>query len=170
MTGRESMAGGHDVPTQTALFYSHDAFGLGHLSRTLYLASELRARRPDLDIVVVTSSPAAHTMEALEDFAWVKLPSVTKTGAERYRPYRLSTDLQRVIALRSALLLTTVQQMSPDLVIVDHRPLGLKGEARQALEWIRRHLPATRVVLRDSDRDIIRVACSNGSIPGHLVD
>lgn len=134
-----------------ASFYSHDGFGLGHLSRTVCLASRLRELEPNLDVHIITSSPAAHRLTALHDFAWIKIPSVTKVGAERYRPYNLSTDLESVIALRSALILSAIQNIRPDLLVVDHRPLGLKEELLPALRWLRSHLPETRVVagLRD---------------------
>lgn len=133
------------------LFYSHDGFGLGHLSRTIYLAQQVRALAPEADLTIVTSSPAAHRMTALVDFAHVKLPSLTKTGVESYRPHRLNVGLKKIIALRSDLLLSTVQHLQPHVVVVDHRPLGLKGEARAALEWLRRRTPETRIVagLRD---------------------
>lgn len=145
------MAQGEGYRRHCAAFYSHDGFGLGHLSRTVYLASRLRELEPEIDIHIITSSPAAYRLQALHDFAWIKIPSVTKVGVERYRPNNLSADLESVIALRSALLLSTMQHLRPDLVVVDHRPLGLKGEARPALQWLRQWMPQTSVVvgLRD---------------------
>ena len=137
-------------------FYSHDGFGLGHLSRTLYLASQVRQLEPESDIHIITSSPAAHRVRELDDFAWVKLPSVTKTGVESYRPHRLSADLDSVITLRSTLLGSILQHLQPDLLVIDHRPLGLKREALPALQWLRDWSPHTRIVagLRDVVDDL----------------
>jgi len=134
-----------------AVFYSHDGFGLGHLSRTVYLAGRLRERNADVDVHIITSSPAAHRLVALHDFAWIKIPSVTKVGVERYRPHNLSSDLESVVALRSALILSAIQHIQPDVFVVDHRPLGLKGEALPTLQWLRDSMPQTSVVagLRD---------------------
>lgn len=145
MTSREG------IHYPCAAFYSHDGFGLGHLSRTVHLANRLRELEPDVDIHIITSSPAAHRVQSLHDFAWIKLPSVTKCGVERYRPHHLSMDLESVVALRAALLLRTVQHLRPDLLVVDHRPLGLKKEASPALNWLKAWSPKTRTVvgLRD---------------------
>lgn len=133
------------------LFYSHDGFGLGHLTRTLFLAQKLRQQVPQADIVIVASSPAARHLRQLDDFEYIKIPAVVKTGIERYRPHRLNCSLQEVVALRSAILLTTAQRIQPDLFIVDHRPLGLKNEVLPTLEWLREHVPSARTVagLRD---------------------
>ena len=133
------------------VMYSHDGFGLGHLSRTAYLASVIREREPDSDVLIVTSSPAAHRYRALEDFEYIKLPSVTEIGVERYRPHILRADLDSVVAMRSSLLLSAVQHARPDLFIVDHRPLGLRREVLPTLQWLRRFSPHTWTVvgLRD---------------------
>jgi predicted glycosyltransferase len=130
--------------------YSHDGFGLGHLSRTIYLAQHVRALNPRASILIITSSPAAHCLALPEDFEYIKLPSVTKTGVERYRPH-LDASLEAVVALRSALLLSTVQHLRPDVLLIDHRPLGLKKEVLPTLQWIRESAPEIQTVagLRD---------------------
>jgi predicted glycosyltransferase len=134
----------------TIVLYSHDGFGLGHLSRTIFLGQCIRERDPHANILIVTSSPGTRYVSMPEDFEFVKLPSVTKTGVERYRPL-LAASLGTVINLRSSLLLTTVQQLQPDCLFVDHRPAGLKGEVLHTLDWIRRFAPHIRTVvgLRD---------------------
>jgi predicted glycosyltransferase len=132
------------------MLYSHDGFGLGHLRRTVRIAQQLRQRLPGASILIVTSSPAAGHPLIPEDIDYIKLPSVTKSGTERYEPH-LEMSLESVIALRSALLLTAVQSVQPDLFLVDHRPLGLKKEVLPTLEWIRASAPHIRTVvgLRD---------------------
>lgn len=132
------------------VLYSHDGFGLGHLKRTVRIAQQLRLRAPDALVLIVTSSPAAGHPLIPEDIDYIKLPSVTKTGTERYEPH-LDASLESVIELRSSLLLTAVQSVNPDILVVDHRPLGLKKEVLPTLEWIRasaRHI-RTVVGLRD---------------------
>jgi predicted glycosyltransferase len=133
------------------VFYSHDGYGLGHLKRTVFLAQCVRKENPDLDIVIVTSSPAALVMESLGEFEYIKLPAVVKLGVERYRPHRLRSGLAEIIKLRSELLLSTVKCLRPQLFLVDHRPLGLKGEVAPTLRWLRRALPYSRTIvgLRD---------------------
>jgi predicted glycosyltransferase len=111
----------------------------------------MREHAPDCDILIIASSPAVHRYKALEDFEYVKLPSVTKTGVERYRSHRLQMGLGSVIAMRSSLLLTAVQHIRPDLFMVDHRPLGLRQEVLPTLRWLREFSPLTWTVtgLRD---------------------
>src|SRR5947209_4598866 len=68
------------------ILYSHDGFGLGHLKRSVRIAEELHRRAPESSVLIVTSSPAAGRPFIPEEFEFLKLPSVTKTGTERYRP------------------------------------------------------------------------------------
>jgi predicted glycosyltransferase len=132
------------------MLYSHDGFGLGHLKRTVRISQQLRERLPAASILIVTSSPAAGHPLIPEDIDYIKLPSVTKTGTERYEP-QLEMSLESVIALRSSLLLAAVQSVAPDIFLVDHRPLGLKKEVLPTLEWIQEEAPyiRTAVGLRD---------------------
>ncbi len=136
--------------TPSIMLYSHDGFGLGHLKRTVRIAQQLRTRLPDALVLIVTSSPAAGHPLIPEAIDYIKLPSVTKTGTERYEPH-LDASLESVIELRSSLLLTAVQTVQPDILLVDHRPLGLKKEVLPTLEWIRANAPHIRTVvgLRD---------------------
>ena len=132
------------------MLYSHDGFGLGHLKRTIRIARGLRESLPDASLLIVTSSPAAGRPMIPEDVDFIKLPSVTKTGTERYEPH-LEMNLESIIALRSSLLLSAVQGIQPDVFLVDHRPLGLKQEILPTLQWIRDCAPhiRTAVGLRD---------------------
>lgn len=138
---------GSKIDGPSVVLYSHDGYGLGHVSRTVHLAQQIREVEPAANILIITSSPAAHRVSALHNFEIVKLPSVVKTGTERYRPHRLRTELGDVINLRSALLLATIQQTRPDVFLVDHRPLGLKQEVAPTLRWLREHSPHTRTMI-----------------------
>jgi predicted glycosyltransferase len=166
-----------NVSVPTIVLYSHDGFGLGHLSRTTFLARCIRDREPEADVLIVTSSPAAHRVADLQQFEYVKLPAVTKTGVERYRPHSLRMDLDSVVALRSALLLAIVQEVHPNLLLVDHRPLGLKKEVLPALCWIRERSPETRTVVGlrdvvDEPQTVIQDWNANGiyDVLEHLYD
>ncbi|MEZ5101796.1 MAG: glycosyltransferase [Thermoleophilia bacterium] len=133
------------------LYYSHDSYGLGHLRRTLALAHRVRERLPDAAQLIV--SGAAHTdgwrLPAGAD--WVKLPSVVKTAAGEYRSRSLECAFATTHGLRQDLVLTAVRHFQPDVVVVDHVPGGLHGEALPAL----RHAAAmgSRLVL--GLRDVI---------------
>lgn len=139
-----------DRARPSVMLYSHDGFGLGHLRRTVRLGQIIRKVVPEASVLIVTSSPAAGRPLIPDELEYIKLPSVTKTGAERYHPH-YDTTLESCISLRSALLLTAVQEIQPDLLLVDHRPLGLKREVLPALEWIKSAAPHIHTVvgLRD---------------------
>lgn len=133
------------------LYYSHDSYGLGHLRRTLALAHRVRERLPDAAQLIV--SGAAHTdgwrLPAGAD--WVKLPSVVKTAAGEYRSRSLECDFGTAHGLRQDVVLAAVRRFCPDVVVVDHVPAGLHGEALPAL----RHASACGARLLLGLRDVI---------------
>lgn len=134
-------------PPRRILYYCHDTYGLGHLRRAATLAHHLHRRWPDAAQLVVTGSPVAGTVPLPPGADTVKLPCVVKTGADAYRARSLATGFEPVRALRSALLREAAHHFAPDVVVVDHAPAGLKGEARAMLTYLRRRRPATRLVL-----------------------
>jgi predicted glycosyltransferase len=77
----------------------------------------------------------------------IKLPSVTKLGHEHYVAQGLTITPSEVLAMRRGLILETVMSFKPDLLLVDHAPLGMRGELRPALEYMRANLRQSRVVL-----------------------
>ena len=46
-----------------------------------------------------------------------------------------------------------MRSFAPDLILVDHNPMGLKGELRKSLAWVRDHAPRCQIIL--GMRDII---------------
>lgn len=127
------------------LYYAHDSFGLGHLRRTLALAHHVRARMPSSTQLVI--SGAAHsdgwTLPAGAD--WVKLPTVVKAGAGDYRPRSLDWSIGSAVELRRDIILAASRRFSPDVLVVDHVPDGLNGEALPALHQAAAN--GTRLVL-----------------------
>jgi predicted glycosyltransferase len=55
--------------------------------------------------------------------------------------------LNELIPIRADLILSAVRNFKPNLVIVDKKPVGIKKEFFGALNWIKKYLPATRVIL-----------------------
>jgi predicted glycosyltransferase len=129
------------------IFYSHDTYGLGHIRRTLCLVRALIDEEPTADILLATGSPIIGQLTVPEGVRLVSLKPVVKTGAETYEARDGSMDRRQVIAHRSAQLLGAVRFFRPDVLVVDHAPLGMKGELVPALEFLRRKLPRSRIVL-----------------------
>ena len=133
------------------LFYSHGTMGLGHLRRTLLICEGLCANFQNLSSLIVTGSAMAHGFRMSPGIDYVKLPSVTKLDNEIYESRSLALTFQEIWKLREQILLQTTLNYKPDFFFVDNVPLGMRGEARRALAYIKDHLPNTRVflVLRD---------------------
>jgi predicted glycosyltransferase len=135
------------------LMYSHDTFGLGHLQRCLKIARALTARYPELSILLVTGSPLVHRYELPPQVDYIKLPAVRKTGQERYEARSLATPFERILGVRTRLLLETAREYLPQIVLVDHSPTGMKNEMLPTLRWLKEHAPESSVIL--GLRDII---------------
>ena len=142
------------------LVYSHDTFGLGHLRRCLKLIDTLSRRTPGLSTLLVTGSPLAHRFRLPPGSDYLKLPAVRKVAPESYEPRALSMTDGGIQTLRSNLLLRTVRDYDPDMVLVDHSPTGMNGELLPALRWVRRGSAKCILGLRDiiDDPSAVRAA------------
>lgn len=129
------------------LTYSHDGFGLGHLRRNLRLVEALIRELPDAAVLMVIGSPAAHHFTFQAQIDYLKLPSLAKVANGHYVSHRLGLDRAQVTSLRSALALAAVEKFEPDLVLVDHYPLGVNRELEAALGHLRMLRPSTPIVL-----------------------
>lgn len=119
------------------MLYGHDSFGLGHLRRCLTLAEAIQARYPHASTLIATGSPCATHFPLPDGVDVLKLPAVTKRGAS-YQPLQLRGPLGPVVDLRCATLRAAFDAFEPDLLLVDHTPVGLHGELLPTLEAARR--------------------------------
>lgn len=129
------------------LLYSHDTFGLGNIRRTLLLSAGLREEYPRAAVLIVTGSPMIHAFRVPDGIDYIKLPSLDRVEADRYRPRSLSACPGEVARIRSTLLERSVLGFAPDLMIVDKRPAGVGGELRETLRALRRSPRSTKLVL-----------------------
>jgi predicted glycosyltransferase len=119
--------------------------GLGHLRRSLALATALVERDDCQAALVVTGSPAFGGLEPTPGVDILKLPSLPMAADSRWtettlRPATaLSVPAEEIRELRAELALAAVRAFAPDIVVVDYRPLGRDGELREALRWCRHH-------------------------------
>lgn len=148
------------------LYYSHDSYGLGHLRRNLALAHHARAAFPDATQLIISGAAHSDGWSLPAGADWLKLPSVVKAGAGKYRPRSLDCSYDSTLELRKDIVLAASRRFRPDIFVVDHVPDGLDGEALPAL----RHAAASgaRLVLglRDvlDDARLVRRAWRNGRI------
>lgn len=133
--------------TPRVMMYAHDTYGLGHLRRSLAIAGHLAQAIPGLNTLLVTGSPVAQNFTLPPGADYVKLPSVVKTGDDQYRARALDLSPERIRQLRAAIIAEVSAHFAPDIVLVDHSPLGMNGEMLPALRYLRQSAPATRIVL-----------------------
>lgn len=133
------------------LIYSHDTYGLGHLRRSLLVAGGLTAQADAPSVLIATGSPRAQAFELPGGCDTLKLPAVTKTPDGNYRPRNLNVPLDDLVQVRSELLRSAARSFRPDLILVDHSPVGMQGELwplfRDLTKWPSR--PAVVLGLRD---------------------
>jgi predicted glycosyltransferase len=127
------------------VMYSHDTYGLGHIRRTMAIASQLR--NPSTNILILTGSPIAGRFSFPEQVDFVRIPGMIKKTNEEYLPLSIKINAGHALDIRKKIIIATVKAFQPHLFIVDKEPLGLKKEILPTLKWLRKCCPNTRTVL-----------------------
>jgi len=127
----------HTTNGPRVMFYSHDTYGLGHLRRTLALAQRVETRWPTASQLIVAGAAPFGSWPVPSGADWIKLPAVVKRSAEAYEARTLDLSFRSVSALRSDILLSAARHFQPQVLVVDHVPNGLRGEAVQTLRLLR---------------------------------
>ncbi len=125
------------VANPRLLFYAVNGLGLGHVTRLLAIARQVRARCPGAQILFVTASEADSVIYK-EGFAALKLPSKTIAGATRLRPQTYAKLVQTVTW-------NAVAAFNPAALIVDTFPAGAMQELLPLLRWEMRRVFVYRV-------------------------
>ena len=121
------------MPTRI-LTYCHDSVGLGHLRRSINVASALAAREQDVSVLCLTSSERPDLFALPPGVDFVRLPGIRKSGDGGYAARRLGIDPREITSLRAEMVKTVARSFWPDLILVDHAPLGVEGELLPMLE------------------------------------
>jgi predicted glycosyltransferase len=127
--------------------YSQDGMGLGHLRRNTLIGQKILEAAPGSNILLIADSPVAPFFRLPPGMDFIKLPSIQKISPGVWQPTHLQVHEQDVQDLRAALLRNVFQCYQPDLLLVDHMPVGAKGELTPALEVLRKARPSCSVVL-----------------------
>lgn len=109
------------------LFYAVNGLGLGHVTRLIAIARELRKLLPGAEIVFLTSSEAEDVLYR-EGFAAIKVPSKTMRAAGSIRPGTYARLLHTVS-------LNSVAAFRPHALVVDTFPAGAIQELLPVLRW-----------------------------------
>ncbi|EKV01192.1 putative glycosyl transferase [Leptolyngbya sp. PCC 7375] len=129
------------------MVYSHDAFGLGNIRRMLTICEYLLRTLPNVSILVVSGSPALHTLRLPEGLDYIKLPCLGRDTSGQLEARYLKSMPETLVRLRSHLILTAVVHFQPDVLLIDKKPLGLRNELKETLNHLNRDSPNTKRVL-----------------------
>jgi predicted glycosyltransferase len=159
---RSRLAEAKRTGTRTLFLYAQDSRGLGHVTRALTIVRHVLADRPSFVAYVATKSPVGRHFTLPERCDYIKLPTRLTPSEVPQTAEREEADKERFRKIRGQILRELVLAMAPDLVLVDHEPLGSAGEFREGLYALKAACPTTKFVfgLRDimDDPDRIRAA------------
>jgi len=131
--------------TYNILMYSHDSYGLGHIRRTMAIATHLLA--PRINILILTGSPIAGRFSFPEQIDFVRIPGMIKKTNDEYLPLSIKINARHALDIRKNIITATAKTFQPQLFIVDKEPLGLRKEVLPTLKWLQRSRPDTRAIL-----------------------
>lgn len=132
-------------PIYNILMYSHDTYGLGHIRRSMAIASHLSGK--EVNILIITGSPIAGRYTLPEQVDFVRIPGMIKKTNDEYHSLSIRLDPEQALHIRKNIIAATAEAFRPDLFIVDKEPLGLKREVLPTLKWFRKFMPETKTVL-----------------------
>ena len=124
--------------SKRVLLYSHDSFGLGHVSRCRTIANAIVEADPAVSVLIVSGSPMIGSYEFRSGIDFVRIPGVVKqidTG--EYDSANLRVGVEHTLEMRKRIIRDTADIYRPDLFIVDKEPLGLRGEVGPALRLLK---------------------------------
>ncbi len=144
---------------RTVLLYAQDTRGLGHINRTVTIARHLLAAHPDLVAYIATKSRITSNFTLPERCDYIKLPTRLTPGTAPQTTDEIEAAKECFRKIRSQILKAAALALSPELVLVDHEPLGSAGEFRDGLYALKAQSPSTRFVfgLRDIMDDAARI-------------
>ena len=129
------------------MLYSHDSYGLGHIRRSLEIAKHLSESIPSASLVMLTGSMQAHAYQLPERMEYIKLPALTKDAQGQYCSRLLPHTIDITLKLRQKIILESIRNLKPDILLVDKAPAGIRGELLPALQFLKTKSPSTRIIL-----------------------
>lgn len=129
------------------MLYSHDSYGLGHIRRSLEIAQHLSRSIPHASLIMLTGSMQAHAYALPDRMEYIKLPTLTKNAGGQYCSRLLPHTIDITLKLRQRIILESVRNLRPDILIVDKAPAGIRGELLPALQFLKTKSPSSRIIL-----------------------
>ena len=120
------------------LLYSHDSYGLGHVSRCRTIANAIVEADSSISVLIISGSAVIGSYEFRSGIDFVRIPGVVKqidTG--EYDSANLRVGVEHTLEMRTRIIRDTADIYRPDLFIVDKEPLGLRGEVEPTLRMLK---------------------------------
>jgi len=135
--------------SKRVLLYSHDSFGLGHVSRCRTIANALVAADPNVSVLILSGSPVIGSYEFRSGIDFVRIPGVVKLIDGDYDSANLRVGVEHTLEMRTRIIRDTADIYRPDLFIVDKEPTGLRAEVVPALRLLKERGTPLVLGLRD---------------------
>jgi predicted glycosyltransferase len=129
------------------LVYSHDTFGLGNIRRMLEIAQHLVSHDPQASILIVSGSPMLHAFRIPPRVDYIKLPCLRRTLRGGYDVKFLDLEYDQLMKLRANIIVSTILDFAPDLILVDKKPFGVGNELAPAFQLMQRRVKRPKLVL-----------------------
>lgn len=107
-----------------------------------------------------------HSFRIPDRLDYIKLPCLSRNDREKFSSKYLKTEIDEIMKLRSDLILAAIADFSPGIILVDKKPYGVENELQSALNYLKTHMPETKLVLilrdiLDAPDETIRVWTKN---------
>jgi len=133
--------------------------GFGHIRRNASIAQALRSSPLAPAIVMIAEAWQAGALPMPAGVDCVTLPALRKAAEGHYSPRFVDISDRDVMALRGRVIRGAIGGFDPDVLIVDHLPLGAARELASTLHQLRkRGKPRCVLGLRDvlQDRETVQ--------------
>ena len=144
--------------SKRVLLYSHDSFGLGHVSRCRTIANAIVEADQSVSVLILSGSPVVGSYEFRSGVDFVRIPGVVKIETGEYDSANLRMNVEHTLEMRTRIIRDTADIFRPDLFIVDKEPLGLRGEVGPALRLLKDRGTPLVLGLRDVMDDPAQLA------------
>jgi len=144
--------------SKRVLLYSHDSFGLGHVSRCRTIANAIVEADHSVSVLILSGSPVVGSYEFRSGVDFVRIPGVVKIETGEYDSANLRMNVEHTLEMRTRIIRDTADIFRPDLFIVDKEPLGLRGEVVPALRLLKDRGTPLVLGLRDVMDDPAQLA------------
>jgi predicted glycosyltransferase len=148
------------TPTRPGAFrvatYSPGMVGFGHIRRNASIAQALRSSTLRPAVMMIAEAWQAGSLPMPPGVDCVTLPALRKESEGLYSPRFVDISDQDLLALRSRVIRGAMAGFDPDVLIVDHLPLGAARELAGTLHRLRERdgkycVLGLRDVLQDRD-------------------